>query len=316
MKVALLETIEALVSAIKSKFLTKTEAESTYQPKATAINTGNIGSQSVSYASSAYSANKAYKADEADEAYSLYGGAAISSGNSFPQNGTYSMRYFLAKGSETDITGLPPVDASVIHMGAYINANCDHQLALGNDGNLYTRYIRNSAWQSWTRMAKASEIPDVSGFATEDWVTSNYFNLQEMNDNYYSIGDVDSMLDNYLPKSGGTVTDTLNVKTLIVNPRIYESSASDSNLVFQAYRVKNNTQKAYNFGYGADIITLGKGWTEMTPEHLYYKGYIHTTEFLKIKDVIFNFNPSNNTLNISGADGQTVHIAVNGKVIA
>lgn len=310
MKIALLETIEALVSAIKSKFLTKTEAESIYQPKASAINTGNIGSQSVSYASRAnYSLS-------ASDAYALYGGAAISSGKDFPSEGTYSMKYFLAQGSETDLTGLPPVNASVIHMGAYIDSSCDHQLALGNDGELYTRYIRNSAWQSWTRMAKASEIPDVSGFATEDWVTSNYYNLQEMSDNYYSIGDVDSMLDNYLPKSGGTVTGTLDVKTLIVNPRIYESRASDSNLVFQAYRVNNNTKKAYNFGYGADIVTLGKGWTEMTPEHLYYNGYIHTTEFLRIKDVIFNFNPSNNTLNISRVDGQTVQIAVNGKVIA
>ena len=310
MKIALLETIEALVSAIKSKFLTKTEAESIYQPKASAINTGNIGSQSVSYASRAnYSLS-------ASDAYALYGGAAISSGKDFPSEGTYSMKYFLAQGSETDLTGLPPVNASVIHMGAYIDSSCDHQLALGNDGELYTRYIRNSAWQSWTRMAKASEIPDVSGFATEDWVTSNYYNLQKMSDNYYSIGDVDSMLDNYLPKSGGTVTGTLDVKTLIVNPRIYESRASDSNLVFQAYRVNNNTKKAYNFGYGADIVTLGKGWTEMTPEHLYYNGYIHTTEFLRIKDVIFNFNPSNNTLNISRVDGQTVQIAVNGKVIA
>lgn len=310
MKIALLETIEALVSAIKSKFLTKTEAESIYQPKASAINTGNIGSQSVSYASRAnYSLS-------ASDAYALYGGAAISSGKDFPSEGTYSMKYFLAKGSETDLTGLPPVNASVIHMGAYIDSSCDHQLALGNDGELYTRYIRNSAWQSWTRMAKASEIPSVSGFATEDWVTSNYYNLQEMDEHYYTMDDVDSMLGDFLSTSGGTVTGTLDVKTLIVNPRIYESHASDSNLVFQAYGVNNNTKKAYNFGYGADIITLGKGWTEMTPEHLYYKGYIHTTEFLKIKDVIFNFNPSNNTLNISGADGQTVHIAVNGKVIA
>ena len=310
MKIALLETIEALVSAIKSKFLTKTEAESIYQPKASAINTGNIGSQSVSYASRAnYSLS-------ASDAYALYGGAAISSGKDFPSEGTYSMKYFLAKGSETDLTGLPPVNASVLHMGAYIDSSCDHQLALGNDGELYTRYIRNSAWQSWTRMAKASEIPSVSGFATEDWVTSNYYNLQEMDEHYYTMDDVDSMLDNYLPKSGGTVTGTLDVKTLIVNPRIYESSASDSNLVFQAYGVNNNTKKAYNFGYGADIITLGKGWTEMTPEHLYYNGYIHTTEFLRIKDVIFNFNPSNNTLNISRVDGQTVQIAVNGKVIA
>lgn len=310
MKIALLETIEALVSAIKSKFLTKTEAESIYQPKASAINTGNIGSQSVSYASRAnYSLS-------ASDAYALYGGAAISSGKDFPSEGTYSMKYFLAKGSETDLTGLPPVNASVIHMGAYFDSSCDHQLALGNDGELYTRYIRNSAWQSWTRMAKASEIPDVSGFATEDWVTSNYFNLQEMDDNYYSIGDVDSMLDNYLPKSGGTVTGTLNVKALVVNPRIYESRESDSNLVFQAYMVNNNTKKAHNYSYGADVITFGKGWSEMTPEHLYYKGYIHTTEFLRIKDVKLQFNPSNNTLNISGVPGQTVHLAVNGKVIA
>lgn len=310
MKIALLETIEALVSAIKSKFLTKTEAESIYQPKASAINTGNIGSQSVSYASRAnYSLS-------ASDAYALYGGAAISSGKDFPSEGTYSMKYFLAKGSETDLTGLPPVNASVIHMGAYIDSSCDHQLALGNDGELYTRYIRNSAWQSWTRMAKASEIPDVSGFATENWVTSNYFNLQEMNDNYYSIGDVDSMLDNYLPKSGGTVTGTLNVKALVVNPRIYESRESDSNLVFQAYMVNNNTKKAHNYSYSADVITFGKGWSEMTPEHLYYKGYIHTTEFLRIKDVKLQFNPSNKTLDISGVSGQTVHIAVNGKVIA
>ena len=310
MKIALLETIEALVSAIKSKFLAKTEAKSIYQPKASAINTSNIGSQSVRHAFSAGSASSA------SEAYSLYGGTAISSGTAFPNAGTYSMKYFLAKGSETDLTGLPPVNASVIHMGAYINSSCDHQLALGNDGELYTRYIRNSAWQSWTRMAKASEIPDVSGFATEDWVTSNYFNLQEMGDNYYSIGDVDSMLDNYLPKSGGTVNGTLNVKALVVNPRIYESRESDSNLVFQAYMVNNNTKKAHNYSYGADVISFGKGWSEMTPEHLYYQGYIHTTEFLRIKDVKLQFNPSNNTLDISGVSGQTVHIAVNGKVIA
>ena len=309
MKIALLETIEALVSAIKSKFLTKTEAESIYQPKASAINTGNIGRQSVNYASSAYSASSANSAD------SLYGGTAISSGTAFPSPGTYSMKYFLAKGSETDITGLPPVNASVIHMGAYINSSCDHQLALGNDGELYTRYIRNSAWQSWTRMAKASEIPSVSGFATEDWVTSNYYNLQEMDENYYNADDIDSMLDNFLPKSGGTLTGTLNVKDLVVNPRIYESSKSDSHLVFQAYMVNNNTKRAHNYGYGADVIAFGKGWTEMTPEYLYYRGYIHTTEHMRIKDILLSYDPSNNTLNLSGVSGQTVHLALNGKVI-
>lgn len=305
MKIALLETIEALVFAIKSKFLTKTEAESIYQPKASAINTSNIGSQSVSYASSAY---RASNADEADE---LHGRATFSS--SFPSPGMGSLRYYI---SASDYDGQPPADGAILYMGASGGQGEDHQAAFGNDGELYIKHMSDGTWQSWTRMAKASEIPNVSGFATEDWVTSNYFNLQEMGDNYYSIGDVDSMLDNYLPKSGGTVTGTLNVKALVVNSRIYESRESDSNLVFQAYMVKNNTKKAHNYSYGADVIAFGKGWSEMTPEYLYYQGYIHTTEFLRIKDVKLQFNPSNNTLDISGVSGQTVHIAVNGKVIA
>ena len=277
MKVALLETIEALVSAIKSKFLTKTEAESTYQPKASAINTGNIGSQSVSYASSAYSAASANSAD------SLYGGTAISSGTAFPSPGTYSMKYFLAKGSETDLTGLPPVNASVIHMGAYINNSCDHQLALGNDGELYTRYIRNSAWQSWTRMAKASEIPSVSGFATEDWVTSNYYNLQEMDENYYNVGEIDSMLDNYLPKSGGTMTGSLKVNGKIIIGNVANIDSSDSGYT---------SLSTNGMGFGIDSDLLIKGGVRLA------------------------FNKATNTLNISGNSGQTVHIAVNGNVIA
>lgn len=301
-KIALLETIEALVSAIKSKFLTKTEAESIYQPKASAINTNNIGSQSVNYA------YEAYMADKADD---LRGHATFST--SFPSQGQGLLRYYI---SASNYDGQPPAYGAILYMGATGGNGKDHQVAFCDDGELYIKHQIDGTWQPWNRMAKASEIPDVSGFATEDWVTSNYFNLQEMGDNYYSIGDVDSMLDNYLPKSGGTVTGTLNVKALVVNPRIYESRESDSNLVFQAYMVNNNTKKEHNYSYGADVITFGKGWSEMTPEHLYYQGYIHTTEFLKIKDVKFQFNPSNNTLNISGVSGHTVHLAVNGKVIA
>lgn len=304
MKVALLETIEALVSAIKSKFLTKTEAESTYQPKASAINTGNIGSQSVSYASSAYSASNA------DEANELHGRATFNS--QFPSQGQGSLRYYI---SASNYDGQPPADGAILYMGASGGHGKDHQVAFGDDGELYIKHMSDGTWQPWTRMAKASEIPDVSGFATEDWVTSNYYNLQEMVDNYYNAGDIDSMLDNFLPKSGGTVTGTLNVKDLVVNPRIYESRASDSNLVFQAYMVNNNTKKAHNYGYGADVITFGKGWTEMTPEHLYYNGYIHTTGHMRIKDIILSYDPSNNTLNLSGVSGQTVHLALNGKVI-
>lgn len=301
-KIALLETIEALVSAIKSKFLTKTEAESIYQPKASAINTNNIGSQSVNYA------YEAYMADKADE---LLGHATFST--SFPSQGQGLLRYYI---SASNYDGQPPADGAILYMGATGGNGKDHQVAFCDDGELYIKHMIDGTWQPWNRMAKASEIPDVSGFATEDWVTSNYYNLQEMADLFYTMDDVDNQLTNYLPKSGGTVTGTLNVKTLVVNPRIYESRESDSNLVFQAYMVNNNTKKTHNYSYGADVIVFGKDWSEMTPEHLYYQGYIHTTEFLRIKDVKFQFNPSNNTLNISGVSGQTVHIAVNGKVIA
>lgn len=306
MKIALLETIEALVSAIKSKFLTKTEAESIYQPKASAINTSNIGSQSVSYASRAnYSLS-------ASDAYALYGGAAISSGKDFPSEGTYSMKYFLAKGSETDITGLPPVNASVIHMGAYIDSSCDHQLALGNDGELYTRYIRNSAWQSWTRMAKASEIPDVSGFATEDWVTSNYYNLQEMDDRYYSIGDIDSMLSDYPKKSGDTMTGLFYMKDIVLkNGAIYAGSTS---AYIIRYDTDSNGNQTHTFGGGAKRVYLGD-WFYVDRMACHYEGSMELNGRLAVRGIYLTFDTSTNTLNFSGADGQTVHIAVNGKVI-
>lgn len=303
MKIALLETIEALVSAIKSNFLTKTEAESTYQPKATAINSNNIGSQSVNYA------YEAYMADKADD---LRGHATFST--SFPSQGQGLLRYYI---SASNYDGQPPANGAILYMGATGGNGTDHQVAFCDDGELYIKHMIDGTWQPWNRMAKASEIPDVSGFATEDWVTSNYFNLQEMNDNYYSIGDVDSMLDNYLPKSGGTMTGNLSLgnSSLIVGSRIYESKEYDSNLVFQTW-MQGGTKKVYQFGYAAQIIGFGNGWAEFTKGKLYYKGEIDATERVKINDVVLEFNTSTNTLNIKGASGQTVHVAVNGTTIA
>lgn len=288
MKVALLETIEALVSAIKSKFLTKTEAESTYQPKATAINTGNIGSQSVDYASSAYSANKA--------------GYAESLTSDYFNTPTGRSLYYISRYNQ-DL----PAKSAVIHMGAYASENCTHEVAFCNDGALYTRYMSNSTWQPWTRMAKASEIPNVSGYATEDWVQ----------DNYYTMDDVDSMQGNYLPKSGGTMTGnlTLSNSSLIVGMRIYESKVSDSNLVFQKW-TQGGTKKVYQFGYAADIVALGNQFAELTADYFTCKGQIRTPKSVKIDNVVLEFNSSTNTLNIKGASGQTVHVAVNGTTIA
>lgn len=293
MKIALLETIEALVSAIKSKFLTKTEAESTYQPKASAINTSNISSQSVSYASSANSANTAKSAESLTSDYfSAPTGRCL----------YYISRY------DRDL----PAKSAVIHMGAFAHENCTHEVAFCNDGALYTRYMSNNTWQPWTRMAKASEIPSVSGFATEDWVTSNYYNLQEMDENYYNAGDIDSMLDNYLPKSGGTVTGPLTTKDIILTSTMFARSKSEP--IVQLW-TRANGNKEHNFGRGADIISLN-AWFELTKDKLYCIGDIHTAKNLRINNINLIFDPTTNTLNFKGVDGQTVHIAVNGNVIA
>lgn len=270
-KIALLETIEALVSAIKSKFLTKTEAESIYQPKASAINTGNIGSQSVSYASSAYSASNA------DEAKELHGHATFK--YQFPSQGQGSLRYYI---SASNYDGQPPADGAILYMGASGGHGKDHQAAFGNDGELYIKHMIDGTWQPWTRMAKASEIPSVSGFATEDWVTSNYYNLQEMDDNYYNAGDIDSMLDNYLKKSGGTMTGNLKVNGRIIIGNVANIDSSDSGYT---------SLSTNGMGFGIDSDLLIKGGVRLS------------------------FNKATNTLNISGASGQTVHLALNGKVI-
>lgn len=270
-KIALLETIEALVSAIKSKFLTKTEAESIYQPKASAINTGNIGSQSVSYASSANSASTANSADSLTSDY-----FSTPTGRSL---------YYISRYNQ-DL----PAKSAVIHMGAYAHENCTHEVAFCNDGALYTRYMSNGTWQSWTRMAKASEIPDVSGFATEDWVKRHYYDFEEMGNLFYTMDDVDSKLAdvdstfaNYLPKSGGTITGGLKV-----NGRL-------------------------NIGNVANIESSGSGYTSLSTNGV---GFGIDSDLLIKGGVRLAFNKATNTLNISGASGQTVHIAVNGKVIA
>lgn len=294
MKVALLETIEALVSAIKSKFLTKTEAKSIYQPKASAINTSNISSQSVSYASSANSANTAKSAESLTSDY-------------FSAPTGRCLYYISRYGKDL------PAKSAVIHMGAYAHENCTHEVAFCNDGALYTRYMSNNTWQPWTRMAKASEIPSVSGFATEDWVTSNYYNLQEMDDNYYNSSDIDSMLDNYLPKSGGTVTGTLTLKDVILTDAIYAKSKS---VPIIQYYVRSTNKKDLFFGGGVvDYLSFNR-WAEMTKDYFYMRGYIHATEYMKINSLVLQFDPATNTLNLNGDSGQTVHIAVNGKVIA
>lgn len=302
MKIALLETIEALVSAIKSKFLTKTEAESIYQPKASAINTSNIGSQSVSYASSAY---RASNADEADE---LHGRATFSS--SFPSQGQGSLRYYI---SASNYDGQPPADGAILYMGASGGQGKDHQAAFGNDGELYIKHMSDGTWQSWTRMAKASEIPDVRGYATEDWVTSNYYNLQEMADNYYYRSDIDSLLNNYLSKGGGKMTGMLTTKDIILqNGAIY--AGSTSNYIVR-YDTDSNGKQTHTFGGGANRVYLGD-WFYVDRYVCHCDVNMELNKRLTVGGIVLTFDTSTNTLNFSGGDGQTVHIAVNGKVIA
>lgn len=121
----------------------------------------------------------------------------------------------------------------------------------------------------------------------------------------------------YLPLSGGTLTGnlTLSNSSLIVGSHIYESKASNSNLVFQTW-MQDSTKKVYQFGYAAQVIGFGNAWSEMTSEVFYLKGYIHTAGYMRIKDIKLQFNSSNNTLNLNGASGQTVNLAVTGTVKA
>lgn len=299
MKIALLETIEALVSAIKSKFLTKTEAESIYQYKASAINTNNIGSQSVNYA------YEAYMADKADE---LLGHATFST--SFPSQGQGLLRYYI---SASNYDGQPPADGAILYMGATGGQGKDHQVAFCDDGELYIKHMIDGTWQPWNRMAKASEIPDVSGFATEDWVTSNYYNLQEMDDRYYSIGDIDSMLSDYPKKSGDTMTGLFNMKDIVLkNGAIYAGSTSS---YIVRYDTDRDGKQTHTFGSGAQRVYLGD-WFYVDRRVCHCDGNMELNGRLAVGGIYLTFDTSTNTLNFSGGDGQTVHIAVNGKVIA
>ena len=151
----------------------------------------------------------------------------------------------------------------------------------------------------------------VSDFATQDWVTNNYYNLQEMDENYYNANDIDSMLDNFLPKSGGTMTGPLTTKDIILTGTMFASSKSEPIVNFWT---RANGNKEHNFGGGADIISLNS-WFELTKDKLYYVGDIHTAKSLRIKDALLAFDPATNTLNISGVSGQTGNLAVKGTII-
>lgn len=290
MKVALIETIEALVTAIKNKFLTKTEAESIYQPKASAINTNNIGSQSVNYA------YEAYMADKADE---LQGHATFST--SFPSQGQGLLRYYI---SASNYDGQPPADGAILYMGATGGNGKDHQVAFCDDGELYIKHMIDGTWQPWNRMAKASEIPSVSGFATEDWVT---YLLQERDEN------INNKLDDYLLSTGGTMTGMLTTKDIVLkNGAIYAGSTSSYII---RYDTDRDGKQTHTFGSGAKRVYLGD-WFYVDRMVCHYEGNMELYGRLAVGGIYLTFDTSTNTLNFSGSDGQTVHIAVNGNVIA
>ena len=122
----------------------------------------------------------------------------------------------------------------------------------------------------------------VSDFATEDWVTNNYYNVLEMDENYYNVGDIDNMLTSYLPKSGGTITGSLKV-----NGRL-------------------------NIGNVANIESSDGGYTSLSTNGV---GFGIDSDLLIKDSVRLAFNKATNTLNISGASGQTAHLAVKGTII-
>lgn len=122
----------------------------------------------------------------------------------------------------------------------------------------------------------------ISDFATEDWVTNNYYNVSEMDENYYNAGDIDSMLGNYLPKSGGTITGSLKVNGRLNIGKLANIESSDGGYT---------SLSTNGVGFGIDSDLLIKGGVRLA------------------------FNKATNTLNISGASGQTAHLAVKGTII-
>ena len=55
--------------------------------------------------------------------------------------------------------------------GADLSGGNPMQLAYTANGNLWTRIATsNTAWGSWKRLARAEEIPSLSGYATQSWV--------------------------------------------------------------------------------------------------------------------------------------------------
>ena len=116
----------------------------------------------------------------------------------------------------------------------------------------------------------------------------------------------------YLPLSGGTMTGPLplTTKDIILTGTMFASSQSEPIVQFWT---RANGNKEHNFGAGANIISLNS-WFALTKDKLYYIGDIHTEKNLRIKDASLAFDPTTNTLNISGASGQTVHLAVGGTI--
>ena len=153
-----------------------------------------------------------------------------------------------------------------------------------------------------------------STYATQNWVTSNYYNTDEMYNNYYNVDETDSLLSNYLNKSGGTMTGSLTAKDVIIkNGKLYANTTSTC---FLEYYVDGNGNKNIILG-GGDTHGIGFGsWAEMSSDHFYQKGYIHAQYYMRINYVLLKYDPSNSTLNISRVDGAPVKLAVNGNVIA
>ena len=94
------------------------------------------------------------------------------------------------KGNSTD--GLN--DGSVYHGVLQFNPWGDdsggksHQMGFTYNNNIYVRVNSNrTTWGSWSRLAHASEIPSLSGYATQSWVNSQGFLKSETDSQTLSI---------------------------------------------------------------------------------------------------------------------------------
>ena len=94
-----------------------------------------------------------------------------------PYNGGNHVRFDF-KGNSADGLNDGGAYHGIMHFQQWSDSSGgkSHQIGFTDNNNIYARInSNNSTWGSWSRLAHASEIPSLSGYATQSWVNSQGF---------------------------------------------------------------------------------------------------------------------------------------------